>query len=143
MKFIHIGLSNKKLIKVLGFLILFLFAFQGFSQEKEQEETELIEDFPGEEDLAKAAQNPVGDLISLPFQNNTNFGFGPYDRTQNVLNIQPVIPISLGSDWNLITRTIAPIITQPDFFSESGSTTGLGDINFTAFLSPKNTLLNI
>lgn len=116
MKFINIDLSNKKLIKVLGFLILFLFAFQGFSQEKEQEETELIEDFPGEEALAKAAQNPVGDLISLPFQNNTNFGFGPYERTQNVLNIQPVVPISLGSDWNLITRTIFPVITQPDFF---------------------------
>ena len=109
-----------------------------FSQEKEsdQEETDLIEDFEGEEDLAQAVQNPVGDLISLPFQNNTNFGFGPYDRTQNVLNIQPVLPISLSSDWNLITRTIFPVITQPDFFSESGSTTGLGDVNFTAFLSP-------
>ena len=110
----------------------------GFSQEKENEqgETDLIEDFEGEEDLAQAAQNPVGDLISVPLQNNTNFGFGPYDRTQNVLNIQPVLPISLGADWNLITRTIFPVITQPDFFSESGSTTGLGDINFTAFLSP-------
>ena len=52
------------------------------------------------------------------------------------MNIQPVVPISLGSDWNLITRTIFPVITQPDFFSESGSTTGLGDVNFTAFLSP-------
>ena len=58
----------------------------GFSQEKENEqgETDLIEDFEGEEDLAQAAQNPVGDLISVPLQNNTNFGFGPYDRTQNV-----------------------------------------------------------
>ena len=65
-----------------------------FSQEKEsdQEETDLIEDFEGEEDLAQAVQNPVGDLISLPFQNNTNFGFGPYDRTQNVLNINPFYP---------------------------------------------------
>lgn len=89
-----------------------------------------------EEQLAKAAQNPVGDLISLPFQNNTSFGIGPNDRTLNVLNIQPVYPINMSSKWNLITRTIAPIITQPDIASESGSTTGLGDINFTAFLSP-------
>jgi len=129
-------------MKHIKLIIVFIFCsftlVQGFSQEKEseQEETELAEDFEGETELAQAAQNPVGDLISVPLQNNTNFGFGPYDRTQNVLNIQPVVPISLGSKWNLITRTIFPVITQPDFFSESGSTTGLGDTNFTGFLSP-------
>ncbi len=123
---------------ILLFLLLLFFIQISFGQEDQtKEEAGLIEDFEGESDLAKAAQNPVGDLISLPFQNNTNFGFGPYDRTQNVLNIQPVVPIGLGSEWNLITRTIFPVITQPDFFSENGSTTGLGDINFTAFLSPK------
>ena len=42
--------------------------------------------------LAKATQNPVASLISVPIQNNTNFAVGPYDRTQDVLNIQPVIP---------------------------------------------------
>ncbi|NIA31355.1 MAG: neuromedin U [Actinobacteria bacterium] len=90
-----------------------------------------------EAELAKKAQNPVGDLISLPLQNNTNFNLGPdKDRTQNVLNIQPVWPLNLNEKWNLITRTIAPVISQPDLTSESGSTTGLGDINFTAFLSP-------
>jgi len=128
-----------KYTKIIIVFIFYTFTLvQGFSQEKEseREETELIEDFEGEEDLAQAAQNPVGDLISLPLQNNTNFGFGPYDRTQNVLNIQPVVPISLSSKWNLITRTIFPVITQPDFFSESGSTTGLGDTNFTGFISP-------
>jgi hypothetical protein len=125
-----------KYLKIyLGIFLFTLIITQGFSQEKE-EQKELNEDFKGEEALAQAAQNPVGDLISVPLQNNTNFGFGPYDRTQNVLNIQPVIPISLGSDWNLITRTIFPVITQPDFFSENGSTTGLGDVNLTAFLSP-------
>lgn len=128
-----------EMFKLITVLLLYSFTLMPlFSQEKEgqQKETDLVEDFEGEEALAQAVQNPVGDLISVPLQNNTNFGFGPYDRTQNVLNIQPVIPISLGSDWNLITRTIFPVITQPDFFSESGSTTGLGDVNFTAFLSP-------
>ena len=48
------------------------------------------------EDLAKAAQNPVGALISLPFQNNTTFDVGPRERTQNVLNIQPVWPFSIS-----------------------------------------------
>jgi hypothetical protein len=88
------------------------------------------------EALARAAQNPLANLVSVPFQNNTNFGVGPRDGTQNVLNIQPVVPFSLGKDWNLITRTIVPIITQPGFEAGQGTTTGLGDIQLTGFLSP-------
>jgi hypothetical protein len=65
------------------------------------------------EELQKATQNPVASLISVPFQNNSNFGIGPYDRIQDVLNIQPVIPNRISSDWNLIIRWIAPIIWQP------------------------------
>jgi hypothetical protein len=67
------------------------------------------------EGLAKAAQNPIADMISLPFQNNTTLNAGPKSQTQNVLNIQPVFPIGLNPDWNVITRTIVPIISQPDF----------------------------
>lgn len=85
--------------------------------------------------LAKAAQNPVADVISIPFQDNIGFGYGPQKDVQNVLNIQPVIPLHLTEDWNLITRTILPVVTQPSF-TDSGSTTGLGDLTFTAFLSP-------
>lgn len=87
-------------------------------------------------DLAKAAQNPVSDLISLPFQNNTNFNVGPNDKTQNILNIQPVAPFKLSVDWNLITRTILPVIYQPELTPGYGSEFGLGDINTTLFLSP-------
>ena len=68
------------------------------------------------DNLREAAQNPIGDLISLPFQNNTNFGIGHSDHTQNVLNIQPVYPVHLNQDWNLITRPILPVIYQPPFF---------------------------
>lgn len=67
----------------------------------------------GTADLQKATQNPVASLISVPIQNNSNFGIGPFDRTQNVLNIQPVIPMKASEDWNLIIRWIAPIIWQP------------------------------
>jgi hypothetical protein len=88
------------------------------------------------EELAKLAQNPVANLISVPFQNNTNFNYGPRDGTQNILNIQPVIPISVNKDWNVITRTILPIITQPGFTDGQSSTTGLGDIQLSGFLSP-------
>ena len=89
-----------------------------------------------QEALAKAAQNPVAKLISVPFQNNFNFGVGPNNAVQYVLNVQPVIPISLSEDWNLITRTIMPIINQPSPAPGVRSAFGLGDINPTFFLSP-------
>jgi hypothetical protein len=88
------------------------------------------------EELAKLAQNPVGNLISLPFQNNTNLNYGPEKGTQNILNIQPVIPVSINDDWNIITRTILPVIWQPSLGPGIDSNTGIGDTTFTAFLSP-------
>ena len=88
------------------------------------------------EELAKAAQNPIANMISLPFQNDTNFNVGPQNRPQNILNIQPVIPFHLGPNWNLITRTIMPVISQPAFAPGQDSQFGLGDIQFSAFLSP-------
>lgn len=87
-------------------------------------------------ELAKKTQNPVSDLISLPFQNNTNFKFGPKEKPQNVLNIQPVIPLPLSEEWNLITRTIAPLIYLPETVPGVDSVFSLGDINATAFFSP-------
>ena len=91
------------------------------------------------QDLAKATQNPVADLISLPFQNNTNFGIGPDDETQNILNIQPVWPFSINEKWNLITRTILPVVSQPGALTGGeGRVNGLGDTTFTGFFSPKD-----
>jgi len=88
------------------------------------------------EELAKEAQNPVAKLISVPFQNNINFNTGPENRTQNILNIQPVIPISLGEDFNLITRTILPVVSQPGSNPLEDRINGIGPMQFTAFLSP-------
>lgn len=88
-------------------------------------------------DLARAAQNPVASMISVPFQNNINFDVGPYESTQNILNIQPVIPIDFSDKWNLITRTIVPLISQPAFAPGQSRSNGLGDIQVSAFLSPK------
>jgi len=95
---------------------------------------EAGEDETGE--LARAVQNPVASLISLPFQYNTNFEFGPKEKPLSVLNIQPVWPFGLNEDWNLITRTIMPIVSQPQLVSGQDRETGLGDTTFTAFLSP-------
>jgi hypothetical protein len=94
---------------------------------------------PAEQDaesLQKATQNPVASLISVPLQNNTNFDIGPQDRTQNVLNIQPVIPMRVSENWNLIARIITPLIYQPDLAHRDLGVFGLGDINPTFFLSP-------
>ncbi len=89
-------------------------------------------------DLAKAVQNPVADLISIPFQNNINYNIGPFDRAQNVLNLQPVVPIHISKDWLIITRTIVPFVYQPEVGDTGGGSSGLGDINPTLFLAPAN-----
>jgi hypothetical protein len=95
----------------------------------------------GQEDdstsLAKQAQNPVANLISLPLQSNTNFGTGQGSDTQEILNIQPVWPVSISDGWTMITRTIVPVLSQPGFGNQ-GRTNGLGDVVFTAFFSPKD-----
>ena len=89
-----------------------------------------------QEELSKAAANPLADLISLPIQNNLNMNYGPYDRNVNVMNIQPVIPLFKGK---FITRTIIPIVSIPDFSQESSmESTGLADIVFTGFYVPEN-----
>ncbi len=91
----------------------------------------------GEKDPAMEAQNPLASIISMPFQNNTDFGIGEYDRTANVLNIQPIYPVGLGKEWILINRFIVPFpTTVPNAGEESGSTTGLGDISYTAWFAP-------
>ncbi len=105
------------------------------------------------EDLAKASQNPIGDVINLPVQNTTYFDMGPADKTYNVTNIQPVYPVSFGR-FNLINRAIVPVvylegqgdITPPDrppVFGGGESLSiakddefGLGNITYQAFLSP-------
>lgn len=90
------------------------------------------------EELTKQVQNPISSLISVPFQNNNAFGIGPYDRTQDVLNIQPVIPVGISKNWNMITRIIQPIVWQPYPNAPTGGVYGFGDMVPTFFFSPKN-----
>ncbi|MDR3491384.1 MAG: neuromedin U [Gammaproteobacteria bacterium] len=88
-------------------------------------------------ELAKKAQNPVENMISIPFDNNWNYNFTPANRTQYVLNMKPVIPFELTPSWNLILRTIIPVLHQPELNPPfNGNRSGLGDINPSLFLSP-------
>ena len=94
-------------------------------------------------ELAKKTQNPIANLISLPLQNNLNFGYGAKDAphsssTQYVLNIQPVVPVKVADELNLITRPIIPVIRQPDLI-DGGDTWGLADIQLQTYLSPSGT----
>jgi hypothetical protein len=90
-------------------------------------------------ELAKKLANPIASLISVPFQNNTFYGMGDFNGTQNVMNFQPVIPIKLNENWNVITRVIVPIVTQYNLTGENTSQSGLSDITASAFFSPSQT----
>jgi hypothetical protein len=90
-----------------------------------------------EAELAKKLQNPIANLISVPVQNNWDFGIGSEDAMRYLVNIQPVIPFSLSKDWNLITRTIMPVIYAESPVAGFGDKYGLGDILQSFFFSPK------
>lgn len=96
---------------------------------------------PGEDEteaLTRAVQNPVASLISLPFQYNANFKFGPEEKTQHVLNIQPVLPFWLSTNWKVITRAVLPVVSQPGFVPGQDRETGLGDTVVSAFFAPNS-----
>jgi hypothetical protein len=87
-------------------------------------------------DIAKKAQNPIASMISVPFQNSTTFGVGEHGSTGDSLLIEPVLPVTLNADWNLVTRTIVPLIEQPTLAPGLGNVSGLGDIQLSLYLSP-------
>jgi hypothetical protein len=90
-----------------------------------------------EADLAKKLQNPVAALISVPIQNNWDFGIGPAHAMKYTANIQPVVPLSISDDWDLIIRTILPVIYAESQVKGGENHAGLGDTTQSFFFSPK------
>jgi len=86
--------------------------------------------------LAKKVNNPISDLVSVPFQMNWENGINPQHQTRFILNIQPVVPFSLTEDWNMIARVITPIVSQPPLFAGGTPTSGVGDVLASFFFSP-------
>ncbi|TIL63879.1 transporter [Mesorhizobium sp.] len=116
-------MTDSRLLRIIAFLIPAFFAGGASAQDDTQ-------------DLAKKLSNPIASLISVPFQFNYDSGYGPNDGEKAYVNIQPVIPVSLNADWNMISRTIVPVIWQNDIAGPSGEQSGLGDITQSLFFSP-------
>ena len=117
--------ANVLAAALLGTLTLSALATQALAQESAT-------------DLAKKLSNPVAALISVPLQLNYDEKIGPTEGGKRwLLNVQPVVPITLNEDWNVISRTIVPIVSQQDIAPGAGSQSGLGDIVQSVFFSPK------
>lgn len=118
----------------ISFLILIWFCAGSIYAQDEAPKDDVAE-------LAKKLSNPVANLISVPFQNNTDYGIGPNNGSRNTMNFQPVLPLSLTEKWNMINRMVLPIITQYDITAPGAKENGLSDAVVTAFFSPKQSKL--
>ncbi len=85
---------------------------------------------------AHTALNPIAKIVSVPFQNNVNFGVGADDKAQDVLILQPVIPFRVSKNWDLVTRWITPFVVQPRLSPSLGSATGLGNLQPQFYFTP-------
>lgn len=121
--------SNSKIIFFVFFG--FLLNFTASAQE------EPAKSGASAQELADKLANPVASLISVPLQNNLNYGIGPYNGSKYTINIQPVVPFKLSDNLNLITRYILPVVDQRDITGENTHEFGLSDATVTAFFAPK------
>jgi len=89
--------------------------------------------------LVQLAKNPFADLTNLQFYSDVNLGLSPGNQASQTVTFQPLIPFSVSPEWSIITRTVLPLIDQPGAAPGEGRTHGVGDTQFSAFLSPTRT----
>ncbi|WP_163400154.1 hypothetical protein [Flavobacterium fluviatile] len=120
-----------KVFKCLLFKLFFILSFNSYAQEEPEK--------PGNsaQELADKLANPVASLISVPLQNNLNYGIGAFNGSKYVINVQPVIPFKLSDNLDLITRYILPVVDQRNITGENTHEFGLSDATVTAFFAPK------
>jgi hypothetical protein len=123
--------SSYRIVKFLFGLVYFLIAFSVYAQE------EPAKSGASAQELADKLANPVASLISVPLQNNLNYGIGAFNGSKYTINIQPVIPFKLTENLNLITRYILSVVDQRDITGENTHEFGLSDATVTAFFAPK------
>ena len=124
--------TGTKRILLFATVLLVVACGPGMAQEGAKNETT-----DQEAELAKKLQNPVATLINVPIENNWDFGIGNARAMTYTANFKPVIPFSLNKDWNLITRTIVPVMYAESPDKGGPSKAGLGDIKTTVYFSPK------
>ncbi len=137
------GSVDKKKLKLAALAAACLFAWApAHAQQAAPDEAKRIDhdtvSKADEDDIAKESENPIGNLTVLPFENYTNFDVGPNKGTQNILEFEPVVPIHLNQDWNLINRAIIPVVWNPDLSPFPSVPQAFAPTDYSAFLSPRN-----
>lgn len=134
------GMTCSSLLSGLVLLICLALPVQAHAQAGDTNPTpqEMAPQHLSDAELLRAAQNPVAGLISVPIEYTGSFGIGPHNRTAHSISLQPVIPMSVSSNWLLVTRIVQPLNWQPTLDQSSGGDFGLGDTAPTFFLVPKH-----
>jgi hypothetical protein len=122
-------------MKQKGIICIFLFSFFYTATVFAQDERKSEANANDAAEIAKKLANPIGALISVPFQNNMDIDIGDFNGSRNTLNIQPIVPFNLTQRFSLITRYILPVISQHDITGENTHQSGLSDALVSGWIS--------